>query len=327
MARPTRVSVYGRFLQTVRRDGLIPRGSRVLAAVSGGADSVCLLDLLLSARKALDIEVVAAHVNHRLRASAGSDEAFVRRLCRRSGVRLVVRRVDVTRLARERRLSIEEAGREARLAALSRAARRQGCDVVALGHNAEDNLETILLHVARGTGMSGLAGIPVRRGVFVRPLLDIDRDSLRRHLSSRGLDWIEDETNADPSFRRNLVRLRALPALLEVNPAAPANARRLSRIVAAEDRFLDERAAEALAAALDEPEGRRVDIEKLGRYDETLQRRALRLLIPALDLAAVDRVLELMRGRSGRAVDLDGGSRARRSGGFLVFELTEDSRD
>jgi tRNA(Ile)-lysidine synthase len=321
------VSAYGRFLETVRREGLIPRGSRVLAAVSGGADSVCLLDLLLTARKTLGIEVKAAHVNHGLRAAAADDERFVRALCRRLVVRLVVRRVDVRRFAREHRLSIEEAGRETRFAALRSIARRESCQVVALGHNAEDNLETILLNVARGSGLSGVAGIPVRRGVFVRPLLDIERDSLRRHLRSRGLEWVEDESNADPSFRRNLLRQRVLPALLEVNAAAPANARRLSRILAADDHLLDRLAAEALAAALDAPGGRRVDIEKLARYDESLQRRALRLLIPALDLAAVDRVLELMRGRPGRVVDLDGGNRARRSGGFLVFELTEDSRD
>jgi tRNA(Ile)-lysidine synthase len=318
------VSVYGRFLSAVRRDALIPEGSRVLAAVSGGADSVCLLDLLLAARRTLGIEVRAAHVNHGLRTAATADERFVRGLCRRLGVRLAVRRVDVRGLARERRLTLEQAGRELRYSVLDRVARREGCGVVALGHNAEDNLETVLLNLARGAGLAGVAGIPVCRGRFVRPLLDIERESLRQHLRSRGLAWVEDETNDDPAFKRNLVRQRALPALLEVNTAAVANARRLSRLLAAEDGYLDGRAAEALAGSLDRPGGRRVDIRKLARYDEILQRRALRLLIPALDLAAVERVMGLLHCRPGRALDLTGGITVRRVGGYLEFDTMED---
>lgn len=324
MARPRAASAYGRFLETVRAEGLLESGSRVLVALSGGADSVCLLDLLLAARRELDIEVLAMHVNHGLRADAASDEAAVRRLCGERDVSLTVARRDVRRVARTRGLSLEEAGREVRYEALERAARRLGCTCVALGHNAEDNLETILLNIARGTGPAGVAGIPVRRGIFIRPLLDIDRESIRRHLVGRGIEWVEDESNRDPAFRRNLVRLQALPALVAVNPAAASNARRLSRTLAAEDRYLDSRARECLDAVLCRPGRSRVDIVKLGRYDDVLQRRALRLLFPALDMAAVDRALELARGRPGRSADLGCGIRARRVGAELVFEM-EDS--
>lgn len=324
LARQRSVSIYGRFLDTVCAEVLLEPGNRVLVALSGGADSVCLFDLLLAARRELGIEVRAMHVNHRLRSAAADDEAAVRRLCTERGVELTVARRDVRRVAAVRGLSLEEAGREVRYEELERAARRLGCHRVALGHNAEDNLETILLNIVRGTGLSGVAGIPVRRGVFIRPLLDIDRDSIRRHLVGRGIGWVEDESNRDPAFRRNLVRLQVLPALSVLNPAAAANARRLSRTLAAEDRFLDSRARECLDAVLCGPGRGRVDTTKLGRYDEVLQRRAFRLLFPALDMAAVDRALDLARGRTGRSADLGCGIRARRVGRELVFEM-EDS--
>ncbi len=324
MPGPEPLSVYGRFLEAVRNDCLVPRGSRVLVALSGGADSVCLLDLFLAARRALAVDVRAMHINHRLRTSAADDEAFVRKLCAARHVKVDVVRRDVRRFARVRGLSIEEAGREIRYRELERGAHRQGCARVALGHNSEDSLETMLLNIARGTGLAGVAGIPLQRGLFIRPLLDIGRDSIRHYLRARGQRWIEDESNADPAYRRNIIRQQALPALLNVNPAAAANARRLARVMGLEDRFLDRAGTAALAAVLDRPGGNRVDILRLARYDEVLQRRALRLRFPALDMAAVDRVLELARGRAGRALDLGHGIRARRAGDWLVFDFMED---
>jgi tRNA(Ile)-lysidine synthase len=303
MARPRRSSVFGRFLETVERDRLLPDGCRVLVAVSGGADSVCLLDLLLAAAPRMHLELRGFHMNHRLRPAARQDEKFVRGLFERKDVELVVVRSDVGGYAKRHRVGLEEAGRVLRYRHMERIARRLRCDRVALGHTADDSLETILLNLARGTGPAGLAGIPVRRGQFVRPMLDLERTDVVRHLQARGLDWVEDESNLDPRFRRNLVRARVMAALREVNPGAGANARRAARLLGEENAFLDALTDEAREAVVSRRCGRTViDPVRLSCYNVVLQRRLVIKLMPGLDSDGIGRVLRFCSGRSPRLV-------------------------
>ena len=158
-----KLSVPGRFFATVKEHDLLPESASVLAAVSGGADSVCLLDLLRLAQSRFKLTLAAFHLNHGLRDSAARDEEFVRKLCREWRVELVVARADVARHAKRHKMGIEEAGRELRYQHLERVARKLKYTVIALGHTANDNLETMLLNLARGAGPRGLAGIPVQR--------------------------------------------------------------------------------------------------------------------------------------------------------------------
>ena len=300
---PRRSSVFGRFLETVERDRLLPEGSCVLVAVSGGADSVCLLDLLLVVAPRMHLRLHGFHMNHRLRAAARRDEEFVRALFEQQDVPLVVIHSDVARYAKRHRVGLEEAGRTLRYRHMERVAHRVGCDCVALGHTADDNLETILLNLARGTGPAGLAGIPVRRSQFVRPMLDLERTDVMRYLRARGLDWVEDESNRDPRFRRNLVRARAMAALREVNPGAGANARRAARLLGEEGAFLDALAAEAREVVVSRRHGRIViDPVRLSRYNIVLQRRLVKRLLPGLDSHRIGRVLRFCSGRSTRLV-------------------------
>ncbi len=299
------VSVLGRFRHTVERYAMIPAGSLVLAAVSGGADSVCLFDLLVAARKRMRLKLFGFHMNHRLRSSAVQDEGFVRELFQDAGLELRVVHSDVGRYAGRHRLGLEQAGRELRYRHMRASARRFGCGVVALGHNADDNLETMLLNLCRGTGPRGMAGIPARRGMFVRPLIDIERSEIVRYLKARGRKWVEDESNIDPGFKRNLLRARVVPALREVNSRAVANARRASRLAEDEDRFLDRLAAAAVAEAVTRSRGRTlIDPRKLGKYNIVLQRRAVKTLLPELDAESVETVLGFFehRTRSGSLV-------------------------
>jgi len=335
-----KLSVLGRFFATVKEYDLLPEGSSVLAAVSGGADSVCLLDLLRLAQPRLKLKLAAFHLNHGLRESATRDESFVRKLCRDWRIDLVVARADVAGYAKGHRLGIEEAGRELRYRRMERTARRLGCQVVALGHTANDNLETMLLNLARGAGPRGLAGIPVRRSAdsnhqdakaqrsritFVRPLIDIERDRLEQHLRARGIEWVEDESNLDVNYRRNLVRRQVVPALVKLNAGAVLNARRAAQLISQEGDFLDG-LAEAAARDVTESDERRVriDLLRFKGYNICLRRRILKLVLPELDSHAVEGVLEFCNRDKGGKLTLTRGVRAHRRRGMIEFERAKE---
>lgn len=332
-----KLSVPGRFFTTVTEYGLLPEGSGVLAAVSGGADSVCLLDLLRLAQPRLKLSLAAFHLNHGLRETATRDEGFVSKLCRDWGVDLEVERADVAGYAKRHKTGIEEAGRELRYRHMIRVARKLKCGVIALGHTANDNLETILLNLARGAGPRGLAGIPVTRkagfchkgtkarGVsdikFVRPLIDIERGALEQHLRARGIGWVEDESNEDVKYRRNLLRREVVPVLVRLNPNVVANARRAAQLLAEEGELLDGLAKEAVGEAAETDEGGvRIDILKFKDYNDILKRRVLKLVLPELDSQAVEGVLEFCNRDTGGRLALTCGVRAHRRRGMIEFE-------
>ena len=224
---------------------LLPPGSRVLVAVSGGADSVCLLHLV---RALGDVECLAAHFDHRLRASSQRDAAFVRKLCRDWGVELIEGSGDVAAYARRKGLSVETAGREMRYDFLCRAAEQTGAGLIATAHNRNDNAETVLFRMARGTGLRGLTGIPERRGMLVRPLLNVSRERIEAYLSERAIPHVEDETNAEDEYARNRIRHHVLPELEKVHGGAGENIARMTRSLAEDEAYLTSLAADWLSA-------------------------------------------------------------------------------
>ena len=198
----------------VRQHDLIPPGSRVLAAVSGGSDSMALAHILrdLAAAGALQLAGLV-HFNHQLRASADADERVVAELAAAFGVPFLVDRADVAARAKRERRSIEDAARAARHEHFMRARRDGGADLIALGHTRDDQAETFLLRLLRGAGPRGLASMHPRNGSIVRPLLACRRDALREWLVDRRVAFADDETNADVEIPRNRVRLELLPLL------------------------------------------------------------------------------------------------------------------
>ena len=202
-------------LRAIRRHGMLPRGGRVLAAVSGGADSVALLHLLVELQAAGELQVAGVlHFNHQLRgADADADEAFCASLADAHGLAFVSDRADVRAIARAGKRSIEDAARQARYAFFAAAAGRLGAEAVAVGHTRDDQAETFLLRLLRGSGTRGLGGIRPRAGLIIRPLIDVRRLDLREYVAARGLAFREDATNADLSIPRNRVRHELLPYL------------------------------------------------------------------------------------------------------------------
>jgi tRNA(Ile)-lysidine synthase len=207
---PALASLVDTVRATVARERLFAPGERVLVAVSGGADSVALLHVLVLLRGELGLDLRVAHVHHGLRAEADRDAEFVRGVTERLGCPFAIQRVAVARGAGR---SPEEAARIARLAALARMARAAGAARVALGHTADDQAETVLMRALQGAGPRGLAGMPIRRGPFVRPLLDAGRAAVLQHLRAHDLGWVEDASNQERRFLRNRIRHDLLPAI------------------------------------------------------------------------------------------------------------------
>jgi tRNA(Ile)-lysidine synthase len=210
--------------RTLRRHAMLAGGETVLVAVSGGADSVALLHLLLALAPSWRLALHVLHVDHGLRADSGRDAALVRALGARLGVPVDVERVRVGPG------SVEAAARVARYAALQAWADRLGAARIAVGHTADDQAETVLMRVLGGAGLRGLAAIPPVRGRVIRPLLEVRRPALRGALVAAGLPWVEDPGNRDPKFLRNRIRHDVLPLLAasyraDIVPALAASAR------------------------------------------------------------------------------------------------------
>jgi tRNA(Ile)-lysidine synthase len=265
-------------LRTIATHGLCARGDRVIVAVSGGPDSMALLHVLWEARERLGLELQVAGVDHGLRPAAQEELALVR--ARAAALGLPFARLSVDVAGGKRGPSWQDAARRARLGALEALAVERHAQHIALGHQADDQAETVLFRIVRGTGLPGLAGIPYRRGPFIRPLLDVRRAEVLRYLHRRSIPYVEDPSNADPRYARARVRHRVLPLLAEENP----------RVV---------EALVALAAAA----------RARGPHDD---RDDLTRALPRGARAAVGR----LRARGGTAaVDLAGGRRARISYG------------
>lgn len=212
------MSLKQRLHKSLLKSGCIPSSSRVLAAISGGADSVALLALLHQLTDDLQLHLEAAHLDHSLRPESRVDAGFVAEFCAHLGVHLTLARQDVAEVTRQRKGNLEETARDLRREFLLATARARGCDLIALGHHADDQAETFLFRLLRGSRVTGLAGMRPSRGSIVRPLLSFSHQELVDYLQAEGFDWREDMSNLDQRFTRNRIRHQLLPMLAEFNP-------------------------------------------------------------------------------------------------------------
>ena len=259
---------------------MLPAGGAVLCAVSGGADSMCLLHLLRTLAPERGFTLRAAHFNHGLRGEeAGRDEAFVREICERWNIPLTVGRGETRPFAHREGLSIEEAARVLRYAFLEQAAGTEGCDRVATAHTADDNAETVLLHLVRGSGLQGLTGIPPRRGRIVRPLLSVTRAQVEEYCAAHEIPFVEDSTNADPAYTRNFLRLQVMPLLRQMNPRAAETLSAVAGRLRSDNEYLNAQAAQIADLARETPEGLVMDAQTLAGQPLPVASRAARLLL------------------------------------------------
>ena len=303
-------------LEVARASGLLRPGAPVLVMLSGGADSVCLLDVAVR----LGAEVSALHVNYGLRSAADEDEAHCRALCAGLDVDLSAERV---RLPAEGNL--QALARDARY----REAERHAEGDYAAAHTASDQAETVLYRLAASPGRRALLGMAPRRGRLVRPLLDATRDDTRAYCRARDLEWREDAANDDPRFARARVRAELLPALRKVAPTAERAIAETARLLRDEAEVLEAATSDALAGL---GGGAAVQLEALRALPPALGRLALRALAEeaageqrSLSRAEADAVLALGTARGGSAMlDLGGGLRAVVEYGMLRFRRGEE---
>lgn len=304
-----------------------------LVGVSGGLDSLVLLDVL---RTIGYHNLIVCHLNHGLRGrESGGDAAHVRRAAGALGLPCEVEKVPVTDRAAISGLSIETCAREERWLFFGRMSQKWGCRTVFLAHHRDDQAETILARLCRGTGVRGLGGMRLRQEIrtaqgtdleLVRPFLEIPREALREWASGKGLKWREDKTNAEPIATRNRIRNEALPLLEEIFGRDPRPAlARLATLAAAESNWMESLAREALQLARDESGALRV--KRVAPLPDAAQRQVLRLWLedtglPGVEQADVEAVRSLLTfapGSGGR-INLPKNKHCRRKAGRLWIE-------
>ena len=220
--------------------GMLPSGGAVICAISGGADSVCLLHILKEIAPTRSFELYAVHFNHCLRgAESDRDEHFVRELCRKLNVELFCCSGDVKGYAENNGLGIEEAARILRYRFFEETAGRIPGSRVATAHNADDNAETVLMNLARGAGLKGLCGIPPVRDIYIRPLLCMSREEINAYLEKHCLEHVEDSTNAENIYTRNRLRHEVIPVLKGMNPAFAGSVMETSDLLRADEGLLE----------------------------------------------------------------------------------------
>lgn len=278
------MEIKRKFLETIAKYHMIQKGDVIMAGVSGGPDSVCLLHLLLECREELDIKLAAAHLDHMFRGRESREDAlFVEDLCRKWKVPLYKEEIDVPEYIRRTGLSPEDAARRARYAFFERAREKIGANRVALGHNRNDHEETVLMNIMRGTGIEGLLGIEPVRDFYIRPLLEISRREIEEYLKLEGIDYRIDSTNLKTDYFRNRLRLEIIPLIEKSVPCFGASLRRLSEIARCDMTFLEEQTFAAWRQAVTCDPGRvKIDLKNFLPLHDAIKRRLIRKAVEEL---------------------------------------------
>lgn len=317
-------------LSAIQRYRMLEGGERILVAVSGGPDSLALLAFLNKLSREMTLELSIYHLNHMLRGEESlMDARFVEDVGRNMGIPVVVESLDVRSAAREKGKSIEDAAHWLRREKLEAHARQIGADRIAVGHTADDQVETFLMRAMKGAGLQGLAGIPPVSGIFVRPLIGVWREEVLDYLASMGLEWRLDSTNLDGFILRNQVRREVIPFLeRQFGPSFKRAILRGAESLQFDLDYLDNESREAFERVSSVQKGRiSLDIDGLLGMHESLRRRVLRdawrRLMPCENplgwrhLRDIER--RLLEGRTGASLDLPLGVVVSREYGNLVF--------
>lgn len=233
-----------KILETIKKYNMIENGEKVVLAVSGGPDSICMLDILKDIKNDekidMNFEIVVAHVNHMIRKEAEEDEKYVKKYCEEKQIEFYSKSIDVQKMANNNKIGLEEAGRKARYDFFDEILERTNAQKIAIAHNKNDKVETVLMHILRGSGINGLKGIEPKREKYIRPLIECERNEIEEYCNDKNLQPRIDKTNFENEYTRNKVRNLLIPYIQkEFNPNLIKTIDRLSNLVAEEENYMD----------------------------------------------------------------------------------------
>jgi len=316
-----------RFEKFITQHNLINKFNKIVVAVSGGVDSVVMFDLLASIRKKYDLALIVAHFNHQLRGSeSDADEKFVEQLAQKHGLEFCRGSADVKAYSKSKKLSLQEGARDLRYQFLQNLCTERHFQKIATAHNADDNAETILLNLFRGTGVSGLAGIPAKRDNIVRPLLFATREEIELYAERKGIRFRTDSSNLNEDYKRNFIRLRILPLVRKhINPNVLGILNRTAEICGELNRFVRAGTETAFKAIATEEKNKiALDISKLKNYLYFVQCNVVIWAVRSLsereiDYDKVNAVLRLMKADTGSSLNIFEDLTAYKDRSKLVF--------
>ena len=312
-----------KFEEIIEKHNMLSRGDNIVAGISGGSDSVCLLHLLCSIKDKYALNINAVHINHGIRETAKRDEDFVKNLCEKWNVSFYCAHFDVPEIAKEKKISEELCGRNVRYAFFEEIAEKTDSQKIFTAHNKNDNAETFLLNLLRGSGSGGLSVMQPKRENLLRPLLFFTKAEIEEYLKQNNITWVEDETNRLDLYRRNLLRHEVIPMLCKINPSAENTILRSAALLKEDNDFIMSLAENSGAykdgsidlkifTTLPVPVAKRVILKAL--KDKNLE----------ISENIIQNILNLSKKQSGKTFVFPCGNKAVREYNFITFTENEN---
>ena len=306
-------------IDSIQRFNMLEKGDSVVIGLSGGADSIALSHILLKLKDGYSLKLTAVHINHNIRKEgAVNDQHFVEDFCKKNSLPLKVFSLDIKGIAKKNSLTLEEAGRQQRYLAFE----GLGADKIAVAHNLNDNAETMIMRLCRGTGLKGMGGILPVRDNIIRPLIMCSRAEIEKYCAQNGLEFCTDETNFENDYTRNKIRHLILPVLEEINPGAVGSLGKNAYLFRQENEYIENIAKKAYSECKDQ---NCLCIDRLKGLDTVIRSRVFRLAcedavgLKDIALEHIEIIEEMLDKSSGKRVDLPKGLCVVKENGRLVF--------
>lgn len=276
-------------LKTIKKYNLIESGDKLVLGVSGGPDSISMLNVLreIAEDETIDLkfQIVVSHINHNIRKEAKEDEEFVKKYCDENNIKFFSKSIDVEKIANNSKIGIEEAGRKVRYEFFDEVLNKTNSNKIAIAHNKNDKVETMIMNVLRGSGLLGLKGIEPKRGKYIRPLIEIEREKIEEYCEEKNLNPRIDKTNFDNTYSRNKVRNVVIPYIKqEFNPNIIKTLDRLSELVKEEDTYVEKQVEKAYKEIFIEENNEEIilNLKKFNNYEKVIKSRIVLYTITRL---------------------------------------------
>ncbi len=273
-------------IETIKKYNLINNGDRIVLGVSGGPDSISMLNILREIKDEMNFNIIVAHINHLIRKEAVEDEKYVQEYCKKYNIECYIKRIDVQKIANNNKIGTEEAGRNARYEFFEEIMKKTNSNKIGIAHNKNDKIETIIMHLLRGSGISGLKGIePIRDNKYIRPLIECERTEIEQYCKDNKLEPRIDKTNFDNEYTRNKIRNIVIPYIKkEFNPNIIETVNRLSEVISDEDSYIEKITKEVYKKILIEEKDKQIilNLKEFNEQEKVIKNRLILYVVKQL---------------------------------------------